>query len=196
MEARVEDIPDSRRPRTASQRLVSFFESQRARGVAYCRRIVGDSHVAEDIYQEGWLRLRRHARRHGELRAEPTALLFRALSNLCLNYLARRERLNVSLQDFERSAADSGRSAWLDDHKALPPDELSHRSERAQLIARAIRTLGPLPRRAFMLKEFDDLSYREIAGELGVSESNVGVLIYRARERLRELLAHALKDQE
>jgi RNA polymerase sigma-70 factor (ECF subfamily) len=188
MEARVENASAQRLPDAETERLVSFYETQRARGVAYCRRIVGDVHVAEDLYQEGWLRLKRHVARHGELRAELAGLLYRVLANLSFNYLARRERRTVSLHDLESSPDRPEPSPSLNDRRALPPDELTNQRETAQRVARAIQGLGRLPRRAFMLKEFEDRSYREIAAELGVSESNVGVLIFRARERLREVL--------
>ncbi len=58
---------------------------------------------------------------------------------------------------------------------------------RAELLYRAIRSLGDVDR-ALVMCHLDDLSYREIADVLGLSESNVGARLSRARARLQDLV--------
>jgi RNA polymerase sigma-70 factor, ECF subfamily len=65
--------------------------------------------------------------------------------------------------------------------------------EREELVTRlhaAIRRLPPMDA-ALLLLYLDDLSYREMADVLGISESNVGVKLTRARTTLAELLKEA-----
>ena len=186
----MQDNSDGLSPEAEAERLLGFFEAQRTRGVAYCRRIVGDAHAAEDIYQEGWLRMRKHVLRHGALRAEPERLLYRVLSNLSFNYLAKHERRNVSLTDLDTSIRNNpAQGVDIDDRGAPSPQERADKQNDIKRVADAVRELGPLPRQAFVMKEFEERSYKEIAEALKVSESNVGVLIFRARERLRQMLS-------
>ena len=61
-------------------------------------------------------------------------------------------------------------------------------------MARLRKALAQLPTQqaeVFCLRSINDLSYREIAGQLDLKTSAVGVLLHRARSRLRELLGPA-----
>jgi RNA polymerase sigma-70 factor, ECF subfamily len=69
------------------------------------------------------------------------------------------------------------------------PDDLDRR-ERDELVARLYAAIRRLPRMdaALVLLYLDDLSYREMAEVLGISETNVGVKLNRARKTLAELM--------
>ena len=69
------------------------------------------------------------------------------------------------------------------------PDDLERR-EREELVARLYAAIRQLPKvdAALVLLYLDDLSYREMADVLGLSESNVGVKLNRARKELAELM--------
>lgn len=69
------------------------------------------------------------------------------------------------------------------------PDDLARR-EREDLIARLYTAIRQLPKvdAALVLLYLDDLSYREMAEVLGISETNVGVKLNRARKTLAELM--------
>lgn len=69
------------------------------------------------------------------------------------------------------------------------PDDLAAR-ERDELVARLYSAIRRLPKMdaALVLLYLDDLSYREMADVLGISESNVGVKLNRARKTLAEML--------
>ena len=69
------------------------------------------------------------------------------------------------------------------------PDDLAAR-EREELVARLYAAIRRLPRvdAALVLLYLDDLSYREMAEVLGLSETNVGVKLNRARKTLAELM--------
>jgi RNA polymerase sigma-70 factor, ECF subfamily len=72
------------------------------------------------------------------------------------------------------------------------PDDLARR-EREELVARLYAAIRQLPKvdAALVLLYLDDLSYREMAEVLGISETNVGVKLNRARKTLAELMKEA-----
>ena len=68
----------------------------------------------------------------------------------------------------------------------------SEQAEAAELTARLRRAISALPTRqaeVFCLRCLDELSYEQIAASLGLTTNAVGVLLHKARGRLRQLLA-------
>ena len=66
------------------------------------------------------------------------------------------------------------------------PEEEYETSERKQLVLEMLQSLPEHQRTALLLREHEQLSYREIGSVLNVSESKVKVDIHRARTALRE----------
>ena len=110
-------------------------------------------------------------------------ILYRKLAEMRRHQQKERQIDDID-EIFESRFAESGR--WR-----VPPDE----AERP-LIAGELRTAidgclqkTPLKQRmAFLLREVEGLTTDEICSVLGVSSSNFGVLLFRARNRLRECL--------
>jgi RNA polymerase sigma-70 factor (ECF subfamily) len=69
------------------------------------------------------------------------------------------------------------------------PSQEAEALELAERLRTALAQLPPQQANVFCLSCLDQLSYREIAERLKLSTSAVGVLLHRARGRLRELLA-------
>jgi RNA polymerase sigma-70 factor, ECF subfamily len=69
------------------------------------------------------------------------------------------------------------------------PDDLD-RHEREELVARLYAAIRRLPKMdaALVLLYLDDLSYREMADVLGISETNVGVKLNRVRKTIAEMM--------
>ena len=101
------------------------------------------------------------------------SLLYTTLTNLCLDHLAWRKRRRVT-----PGTARSVRG----------PAQAAEEREQVDRLNAAIADLAAHQRMALLMKTTEGLSYREIAARLRVSETNVGVLIYRARESLRRAL--------
>lgn len=83
------------------------------------------------------------------------------------------------------------------DYDAIAPDSLDNsplsQLELADLKNRLISELAKLPEQqsaAFCLRTFEELTYTQIALQLGVSVNQVGVLIHRARENLSTNMAN------
>jgi RNA polymerase sigma-70 factor (ECF subfamily) len=69
------------------------------------------------------------------------------------------------------------------------PDDLAAR-EREELVARLYAAIRRLPKvdAALVLLYLEDLTYREMSDVLGISETNVGVKLSRARKTLSEMM--------
>ena len=97
-----------------------------------------------------------------------------------------RIALNVGISHLRREGPRRRLTVPFDPEHHVPtaPDPAS--TEPSQLLTRLIAELDPLSR-ALLLLYLDERSYREIAGILGISESNVSTKINRLKERLRRL---------
>lgn len=156
-----------------SARLGEFLEKYRVRGTAYCRGIVKDAHAAEDMFQQACLRLHRRGVREMEDEAGCRSLLYTTLTNLCRDHLAWRKRRRLTPATVR---------------PMREPAQAAEEREEIDRLEAAIGELAVHQKMALLMKTLEGLSYREIAARLRVSETNVGVLIYRARERLRRAL--------
>ena len=192
MQARVNSEFHMSQAHQRDERLTAFLEDHRTRGISFCQRIVRDFHAAEDLYQEACLRLQTCELNFDKSRGDPVAMLYKTLTNLSLNYRAKSERSNVSLEIHTNSKNES---VTLDVEKAgaLTPEQQCLQNESHARLRMALLTLNEPQRQALVMKDVKNLSYKEIADELKVSESNVGVLILRAREQLRKLLLSSLE---
>ncbi len=100
-----------------------------------------------------------------------------------------RIALNVAISWLRRHAPRQRRTVPLDadlhDTGGRPLD--GDTAERLRALTAAIHELEPLDR-ALVLLYLDDQSHRDIAGVLGISESNVATKLHRLKRRLRERL--------
>jgi RNA polymerase sigma-70 factor (ECF subfamily) len=74
------------------------------------------------------------------------------------------------------------------------PESVVLAHERSQLLDWAIQQLPPDWRTVFVLRELEGLSYAEIAEVLGIPIGTVESRLFRARQRLRQLLKPLLSD--
>ncbi len=102
--------------------------------------------------------------------------LFRVAHNRAIDYLRRHRALTTPID------AD----APLPDARPNPEAGLVQ-EQQGQLLRQAIHRL-PLPYRQVITLTLEEMSYSEIAAILGVTETNVGVRLNRARQLLRQLL--------
>jgi len=145
-------------------------------------RLLKDPLDAEDALQEVFIKVHEHAARF-EPKATVGAWLNRITANHCLNRL-RQRHFQESL-DAEDAVAvvDTGASPL----EALEEQDLARRLE--ELLAK----LPENQRRALILKRFGDLSYQEIAAEMGLSPQAVDGLLKRARQTLKNALQDYLE---
>ena len=138
----------------------------------------GSTGERDDLLQEIALALWQALPRFRGESSERT-FLFRIAHNHCINHIVRRRPAD-SLQQLELDPVDEAR----------PVDAVvGEAQESAQLLA-AVRRL-PLIQREVVVLALEDMDYGEIAAVLGISETNVGVRLNRARASLRKLMGES-----
>ena len=142
--------------------------------VAY--RIAASAEAAEDLCQDAFFRLyeKNMVFPHPE---EAKYWLIRVVKNAALNYAKRKER--------ERKAYQR---AFREDVRQEETGEgLLLKKESKAEIQEALNKLPENLRIVLVLKEYAEMNYKEIGRVLGISEGNVKVRVFRARERLTAL---------
>jgi RNA polymerase sigma-70 factor (ECF subfamily) len=141
-------------------------------------RVTGDREVAEDLCHDAFIKLMENPQLLADVQ-QSKYWLIRVVKNLSLNYEKRRKREKAAYSKFSMLSVTSTESSeWQ-----MIKDEAKSEVQTA---------LDALPynlRLPLVLREYGDLSYREIGAILRISESNVKVRIFRGRERLGKALA-------
>lgn len=152
-------------------------------------RMLGSNSEVEDIAQQVFVRVWKHAKRYVP-RAKFTTWLLKIARNLVFNELRRRARhTQIPLQV---EPEDEGRS--IRDERAKTPDSSLLEQELQLAIEAAISQLPETQRMALVLRRYDELSYEEIAEVLGQSVPAVKSLLFRARTELRVYLSRYLAN--
>ena len=147
-------------------------------------RVTGNAVDAEDVLQTVFLRLVRRKEKV-DLSPSPGSYLHRAAVNASLDLLRSRTRSrSVSIEE----------AAFDAPHSSEPsPETQQVDRELKNQIRRSIATLGPKAAEIVVLKYFEGHSNLEIAEMLGTSQMVIGVLLHRARTRLRKEIAKSLE---
>jgi RNA polymerase sigma-70 factor (ECF subfamily) len=155
--------------------LVGRWED-RIRGVAY--RFLGSEDEARDVAQETFLKAYRGLSGF-KREARFSSWLYQIATNLCRDRLRRRKaRPQVSLEALEETGPVFVESRPGADERLLERD-------LAQAVRRAIHTLNEEQREVVILKEYQELTFLEIAQALDVPVSTVKTRLYRGLVQLR-----------
>jgi RNA polymerase sigma-70 factor (ECF subfamily) len=152
-----------------------------------CYRFTGSDAEAQDLTQDVFLRVYRTLKTFRSTEGSFVTWLSRLTRNLLIDHYRRTkyERVTDSLDDEEASvqplpskseAADAG--VW--------------RREISEHVQRALTRLSPELREAVILRDLQDMDYKEIAAALHVPEGTVKSRINRGRIELARLLRHRL----
>jgi RNA polymerase sigma-70 factor, ECF subfamily len=143
----------------------------------------------EDIAQEVFLKVFRALPQFDATRAKFTTWVWTFVRNHCYDVLKKR-RLPTS--SIDATTDDSGQRE-LRDERELLPTVAAENQELGRRIGEALATLGEDQRMVFVLREYEDLPFAEIAAITGVNEGTVKSRLFRAKEALRHQLAPWLK---
>jgi len=146
------------------------------------RRLVGgDPDVAADIAQEVWIQIFRALPSYrGDSQFSTWA--HRIAVNRTLNALRKTRRLANLETDVKEDSA------------SVEPD--NDRSFVAQSIEEAASKLSPGARAVFMLHDVEGYTHEEIATELGITTGGSKSQLFKARAKLRKLLAHLVDAKD
>lgn len=159
-----------------NEEITAIFQENYSNLCRFLESIVGRGRNAQDIAQESFLRLCKI--QAGDIAASEVRFwLFRVARNLALDEVkksnTRAGLWNRVAEFFNKTEAN--------------PEDLLVRSENQRIILELLNLLPEHQRSALLLREQEEMTYREIASVLNVSEGKVKVDIFRARERLRAL---------
>lgn len=141
----------------------------------YVRYRVGDRETTEDLTAQVFEQLLVHIGDYDADRAPFEAWMFGFARNLVnRHHRVRKKRRWLSLEAIR---------GWRDERKGV--EELIIQSETENRLLEAIKTLDERQRDLLGLKFAAGLNNRQIAALTGLSESNVGVILFRAVHRLR-----------
>lgn len=144
------------------------------------RHLVRDANAAEDIVQDACLRALRGI--DGYRGGDPRAWLLRIVRNRCYDWM-RERRLDrtVPLPTGPDGPDDTAEADLPDPDQATPEQVLAGADEAAAVRAVVARLPAPL-REALVLREMEDLSYRQIAEVAGIPLGTVMSRLARARQ--------------
>lgn len=167
----------------AFRHIVDVFERP-----IYCTvfRMVGSRFAAdvEDICQEVFLKVFRSLPSFdAERGTKLSTWVFTFVKNHCFDVLKRRR---LSVVSIDQGPEALGLAAGLV-AESLPPEELEARELRGEIEA-AVGKLPDEQRLTFVLREYEGLSYSEIAEVLGCSQGTVKSRLSRAKDTLRSLM--------
>lgn len=157
-------------------------------------RMVGRREIAEDLVQETFLKLCRFGNTFRGSDAKFTTWLYCVAGNQCRDHLrhsARRPETPLENIEDNHSADNMDIGPMTSDSSV---EDHFMRTELRATIEAAINTLPEKERTAIVLREYQGLEYKEIAQSLGCPIGSVKVLIFRARQRLRDRLKDDIYD--
>ena len=150
-------------------------------------RMLGRQQDAEDVLQNTFFQALTHIANF-ESRSSLSTWLYRIAANEAL-MLLRRKRPEVSIDDNDSDDdKDDLSPSQFVDWGALPEEELLS-SEGQKALDQAVQNLPETLRMVFILRDIQELSIKDTAEALGLTETNVKTRLLRARLHLREQLS-------
>ena len=150
-------------------------------GAAYnlARWITGNDHDADDVVQESYLRALKF---FGGFRGENSRpWLLTIVRNTCFTWL-RQNR-------FSELTTELDEEIHYMEQTAENPESILLAAARSEMVRKAIEELPPEFREVIVLREMEDLSYKEIAIIASIPVGTVMSRLARARAKLQDLLS-------
>ena len=143
--------------------------------IAY--RVVNDEEAAEDLAHDSLIKANEKGLVFPSLN-DAKYWLIRVVKNASLNYVKRKNR--------EKKAYE--KALYSDTRKAESGETDLLKQESIEKARDALKKLPQNLQDVLLLREYSDLNYKEIGRVLGITEGNVKVRIFRAREQLVKII--------
>lgn len=166
----VEDFPTG-----SAEAFHILYKEYNRKVYRFCLRMLGNEEQARDAFQDTFVKV---YEKSDQFRGDNfKSWLFTIARNHCLNII----RSNKEEASFDESFHEPAKSNHEDFGKR-------------DFIKKAIDSLPDSLREAVILREYEDLSYREIADVMNIELSLAKVRVHRARNLLREMLEPLVKE--
>ena len=163
--------------------------------IAAAQRILGERSLAEDCAQEALIKALAKIGDFEERSSLKTWLHRITVNQALMKLRARRNVTHVPIDDWLPSFDENAcrvEGSWT---SLATPDEIFDQKDRRDLVHRMIDQLPESYRMVLKLRDIEELSTREVAEGLGISEANVKVRLHRGRSALKNLLEPVLKGE-
>ncbi len=161
-----------------------------------CYRFAGSSDDAQDLTQEVFIKVYRTLSSYDSEKAAFMTWVTTVTRNLLVDHFrkTKQDRLTDSLDNAASEHEDAQPlSEQIPDQGASPDASIQSRETR-ETVHRALQKLSPELREAVILRDLQDMDYREIAVALKVPEGTVKSRINRGRAELARLLQRTYKQ--
>tara|TARA_B100001939_G_scaffold346979_1_gene367226 strand:+ start:3722 stop:4321 length:600 start_codon:yes stop_codon:yes gene_type:complete len=166
--------------RTAYKMLV---DRHLATHLAFAARLLGSNQDAEDVMQEAFVRIWKHAGNWDPARnAKFTTWFYRIVMNLCLDVL-RKHKPGDDLENAHDVTSEEPSA-----------EEEMDRQQKSHRLREALESLPERQKTAVVLCYLEELSNKEAAHIMGVSVNAMEALLVRARRKLATVLAVQRKE--
>jgi RNA polymerase sigma-70 factor (ECF subfamily) len=145
------------------------------RVTSVCRRMLGDPDDVQEASQEAFLRVYQTLGTFNG-RYQLGAWISRIATNVCLDRIRARSRKPSQATPWEVLDLEVASG-----HEHEDPEEFHLRRTEGRRVRRVLASLPPMHRAAIVLRDFEGLSYADVANALDITECQVKALIHRAR---------------
>ena len=151
---------------------------------ALCYRFTGSGSEAQDLTQEVFLRVFRTVKTFRSTEGSFATWLSRVTRNLLIDHYrrTRQDRVTDSIEEQLPVMEEAGGAA------SARPDHAVAGREASEILQATLQKLSPDLREAVILRDLQEMEYREIAEVLGIPEGTVKSRINRGRAELARLL--------
>jgi RNA polymerase sigma-70 factor (ECF subfamily) len=185
---------------------VVLVKEYHRRLLGFARMMAGET-LAEDIMQEAWTAIFRGLPGF-QGRASLSTWLYTIVRNECITRLKKEGRMpalsidapagNDAADDwFDNSFAADGH--WTDgpgEWTLATPEAMLEESQLLECLEKNIRALQDNQEQVFRMRDLEQMPLEEICNVLGLTKSNVRVLLHRARLRLQQVVDHYQRTGE
>jgi len=161
-----------------------------------CYRFTNSPDDAQDLTQDVFIKVYRTLGSYDVEKGAFTTWLTTLTRNLLVDHFRRskQDRITDSIDGTSREEEDAlSMSDRLEDPRPSPDDRLASK-EAQKMVQTALARLSPELREAVILRDLQDMDYKEIAGTLRVPEGTVKSRINRGRMELARLLSRNKKQ--
>lgn len=134
-----------------------------------------DTEDSQDIVQDAFEKLWKNRKRVEKEKCK--AWLFRTAHNALINFAKKKQRISYGAEHIPERV------------------EINNRYEYKELVELALALLPPLQKSIILLRDLEGYEYKEIAEILSISDSQVKVYLYRARNKIKKQLGDLILVQ-
>lgn len=149
-------------------------------------RICGNHEEAEEIVQDSFLKAYKSLGGF-KMKSSFATWLYRIVYNTAISRVRIKNKGILSLEDFPADAIDFIGSN--------PSEEEAEKEYRSSLLSFALQKISEEERGLISLYYYEDMSIEEISEVTGVSKSNVKVRMFRARQKMLEIIEKVEKNK-